>query len=206
MPEGVPFPQLSPGDVLIYGAVMAQMASATSPAGDSGEGAGCAEARAQGRTAATRMGKARAGRGLLADAAGHTYTYNAQHRIATADNNNIQYVYNAFGQRVEKSVGGVAWYYLYGPAGRVVVELSSNGGGYRSEIFADGRHIATYVNNATYFDYSDWLGTERLTATLSGYEQDACTSLPYGDDFACSGPGGDPTPLHFRGISAGNSA
>ncbi len=42
---------------------------------------------------------------LLSDAAGHSYTYNAQHRIATADNNNVQYVYNAFGQRVEKSVG-----------------------------------------------------------------------------------------------------
>ncbi len=93
----------------------------------------------------------------------------------------------------------MAWYYLYGPAGRAVVELSSDGGGYRSEIFAGGRHIATYVNNTTYFDYSDWLGTERLTATVSGTEQDACTSLPYDDDFACSGPGSDPSPLHFTG-------
>ncbi len=143
---------------------------------------------------------------LLADAAGHTYTYDANHRIVSADNGNIQYVYNALGQRVEKIVGGVAKYYLYDPAGQAVTVLDQNGNWLRGEIFAGGRHFATYVNNTTDFDYSDWLGTERLTATVSGTEEDACTSLPYGDNFACSGPGGDPTPLHFRGISAGNSA
>jgi RHS repeat-associated protein len=136
---------------------------------------------------------------LLADAAGHSYAYDANHRIVSADNGNIQYVYNAFGQRVEKTVGGVAKYYLYDPAGQAVTVLDQSGSWLRGEIFADGRHIATYVNNTTNFDYSDWLGTERLTATLAGYEQDACTSLPYGDDFACSGPGSDPTPLHFTG-------
>ncbi len=133
---------------------------------------------------------------LLADAAGHTYTYNAQHRIATADNNNIQYVYNAFGQRVEKSVGGVAKYYLYNPAGQAVMVLDQSGNWLRGEIFAGARHIATYVNGTTYFDYSDWLGTLRMTATPAGYEQSECTSGPFGEGLNC---GSSPTPLQFTG-------
>ncbi|MGH9506934.1 MAG: RHS repeat-associated core domain-containing protein, partial [Terriglobales bacterium] len=135
---------------------------------------------------------------LLEDATGNTYTYNAQHRIASADSGNIQYVYNAMGQRVEKIVGGVAKYYLYDPAGQAVTVLDQNGNWLRGEIFASGRHIATYADNTTYFDYSDWLGTERLTATVNGYEQDACTSLPFGDAFNCTGSA-DPSPLHFTG-------
>jgi YD repeat-containing protein len=79
---------------------------------------------------------------LLADAAGHSYAYNANHRIVSADSGNIQYVYNAFGQRVEKSVGGVAKYYLYDPAGRAVTVLDQDGNWLRGEIFAGGRHIA----------------------------------------------------------------
>ncbi|MGH9506932.1 MAG: RHS repeat-associated core domain-containing protein, partial [Terriglobales bacterium] len=62
----------------------------------------------------------------------------------------------------------------------------------------DGRRLATYGNDTTYLDYSDWLGTERMTATLAGYEQDACTSLPFGDAFNCTGSA-DPSPLHFTG-------
>ncbi|MGH9491125.1 MAG: RHS repeat-associated core domain-containing protein [Terriglobales bacterium] len=109
---------------------------------------------------------------------------------------------------IEKLVGGVAKYYLYNPAGRAATVLDQNGprnsrrefrpGPLRGEIFASGRHIATYANNTTYFDYSDWLGTERMRATISGYEQDACKSLPYGDGFICTG-NTDPSPLHFTG-------
>jgi RHS repeat-associated protein len=135
---------------------------------------------------------------LLADAAGHTYIYNAQHRIVSADGGNIQYVYNAFGQRVEKSVGGVAKYYLYDPAGRAVTVLDQNGNWLRGEIFAGGRHIATYANGTagtTYFDYSDWLGTLRMSATLAGYEDSECTSGPFGEGLNCSSP----TPLQFTG-------
>jgi RHS repeat-associated protein len=136
---------------------------------------------------------------LLGDAAGHSYAYNANHRIVSADSGNIQYVYNAFGQRVEKSVGGAAKYYLYDPAGRAVTVLEgANGNWVRGEIFAGGRHIATYLNGATgttYFDYSDWLGTLRMSATLAGYEQSECTSGPFGEGLNCSSP----TPLQFTG-------
>ncbi len=56
-PEGTPFPLLSLGDVLIYGAIMAQMASATSPANNPGEGSNRITAWAEELSAAMRMGK-----------------------------------------------------------------------------------------------------------------------------------------------------
>ena len=57
VPEGTPFPLLSLGDVLIYGAIMAQMASATGLAEKSSEGGQRIEAWAQEFTAAMRMGQ-----------------------------------------------------------------------------------------------------------------------------------------------------
>ncbi len=61
-PEGTPFPLLSLGDVLIYGAIMAQMAPATSPANNPGEGSIRIGAWAEEFTAAIRIGKTQAGR------------------------------------------------------------------------------------------------------------------------------------------------
>ncbi len=57
VPEGMPFPLLSLGDVLIYGAAMAQMASATSPASHSSEGAERIRSWADELSAAMRIGK-----------------------------------------------------------------------------------------------------------------------------------------------------
>ena len=57
VPEGRPFPLLGLGDVLIYGAIMAQMAAATSPANNFSGGAQRIEAWTQELTAAVRTGK-----------------------------------------------------------------------------------------------------------------------------------------------------
>ncbi|MGH9466455.1 MAG: hypothetical protein ACRD1Y_03780 [Terriglobales bacterium] len=62
VPEGTPFPLLSLGDVLIYGAIMAQMASANSPAKNPGEGVQRIHAWSEEFTAAMRMGRRKAGR------------------------------------------------------------------------------------------------------------------------------------------------
>ncbi|MGH9473822.1 MAG: RHS repeat-associated core domain-containing protein, partial [Terriglobales bacterium] len=88
--------------------------------------------------------------------------------------------------------------YLHDLSGRPITELSSTGGFNRGEVYASGRHMATYANNTTYFDYSDWLGTERMRAIVNGDEQDQCTSLPYGADLNCAG-GTDYSPMHFTG-------
>ncbi len=57
VPEGAPFPLLSLGDVLVYGAIMAQMASATNPADNPGEGSNQINAWAEELSAAMRSGQ-----------------------------------------------------------------------------------------------------------------------------------------------------
>jgi len=65
----------------------------------------------------------------------------------------------------------------------------------RAEAYAGGRHIATYVNNTTYFDHRDWLGNERVNSTLSAGIHNSCANFPYGE-MSCTS---SISPLHFTG-------
>ena len=51
----------------------------------------------------------------------------------------------------------------------------------------------------TYFNHTDWLGTERLRTDKSGIACETVTSLPFGDEQTTSGTCGDPSPMHFTG-------
>ena len=65
------------------------------------------------------------------------------------------------------------------------------------EVYAGGRHLATYgggTSGMTYFIHADYLGTERARSNMIG-PVEACTSLPYGDALTCTGS--DPSPMHF---------
>jgi len=70
----------------------------------------------------------------------------------------------------------------------------------RGEVYAGGRHLATYgggVGGTTYFNFADWLGTEPSRASVAGTVYETCTSLPFGDWLTCSAP--DSSPMHFTG-------
>jgi RHS repeat-associated protein len=106
---------------------------------------------------------------------------------------------DAEGRRVQKTTpsnGTVQ--YAYDLAGHVVAELNSSGGWNRGEVFAGGRHVATY-SGATYFNITDWLGTERVRTDMYGNKCETITSQPFGDAQTTSGSCGDPSPLHFTG-------
>ena len=95
------------------------------------------------------------------------YVYDAENRITTATNSTSgtsTYVYDANGRRVEKSVAGVATDYLYDLSGNQAAMFNSSGTWLRSEIYASGKHLATYTGTGgtTDFDHADWLGTERV--------------------------------------------
>jgi RHS repeat-associated protein len=87
---------------------------------------------------------------------------------------------------------------LYDLAGNVVTELSATGGWNRTEIYAGGKHVATYSNSTTYFDHVDWLGTERARTDAQGDMAETCTGLPYGDGLSCTGAS-DISFMHFTG-------
>ncbi|PYV98091.1 MAG: hypothetical protein DMG89_12210 [Acidobacteria bacterium] len=130
------------------------------------------------------------------DGLGNTYSYDAENRVTTvAGTNSASYVYDANGWRVEQIVNGTTKDFIFDRAGRVITQMSPTWA--RSELYAGGLHVATYANDATYFDHTDWLGTKRALSNISGSRVETCTSLPFGDAQACTGT--DWSPLHFTG-------
>ncbi len=137
----------------------------------------------------------------------HSYAYDAENRITTVDNGaTASYVYDAGGQRVRKSTSSGSVDYLYDLAGHGITELSSSGSWNRGEVYAGGRHLATYNNSTTYLIHTDHLGTERVRADSSGTSCETITSLPFGDWQTTSGSCGDPSPMHFTGKERDNES
>ena len=136
---------------------------------------------------------------LLSDGS-HNYTYDPENRIIRVDGGSTAtYTYDGDGRRVTKTTGGQTINYVYDLAGREIDQVLSSGGWLRGEVYAGGRHLATYVNSTTYFPLSDWLGTERTRTDVAGAACETIVSLVYGDGQVMSGSCGDPSPLHFTG-------
>ena len=144
---------------------------------------------------------------LVYDAAGnvtmdnmHHYGYDGENRLVSVDSGaTAAYVYDAEGKRVRKTTGGLSVDYVYDLAGAAMAEMNATGGWNRGEVYAGGRHVATYASSTTYFDLGDWLGTERVRTTAAGVKCETVTSLAFGDGQAVTGSCGDPSPLHFTG-------
>jgi len=128
----------------------------------------------------------------------HSYAYDAENRIISVDGGSTTYVYDANGQRVRKTVGGASTDYAYDLSGHAIPEVNASGL-LRGEVYAGGRHIATYVNNTTYFDHGDWLGTERVRTAVNGSVCESTTSLPFGDGQSTTGSCADASTRHFTG-------
>ncbi len=151
------------------------------------------------------------GLGVTYDAAGNetndgttAYTYDSENRIIAATNSGSgasSYLYDADGRRIRKASAATGTRdYLYDLSGHETTQVMSTGVWARGEVYVDGRHLATYVNATTYFNFSDWLGTERaraLTGTSTACE--TMTSLPFGDGQTTAGSCGDPSFVHFTG-------
>jgi RHS repeat-associated protein len=151
---------------------------------------------------------------LTSDGSGvgsHTYFYNAENRLIQVDGTlgtcstaTACYVYNADGQRVRKTTGGSSMDYLYDLAGHKVAGVDPTGVFMQGELYAGGRHFATYApapgpTGATFFTHSDWLGTERVRTDMTGTNCESIASLPFGDGQSIIGTCGDVSPMHFTG-------
>ena len=139
---------------------------------------------------------------LLNDGQGHTYTYEAENRIIEVNGGQAaRYTYDAGGQRIQKVTPSGTAVYLYDLVGHPITELDAFGAWTRGEVFAEGRHLATYGNGAngsSYLIQADWLGTERTRVLPTGDLFETCVSLPFGDGLSCNGSA-DPSPNHLTG-------
>jgi RHS repeat-associated protein len=156
--------------------------------------------------------------GNLLNDGNYAYTYDAENRIIQVNLPGpggalvATYTYDANGHRVSKTSGGVSLAYLYDTEGHVVVETNLNtspAAWTRGEIFAVGRHIATYSGGSsgtTNFIETDWLGTERVRTNHSGAVCETITSLPFGDGHSTSTSCGDVSPLQFTGKERDNES
>jgi RHS repeat-associated protein len=139
---------------------------------------------------------------LQVDNQGCNYTYDAEDRITGVTGGTCAgetYGYDALGRWISKANSWVTYYYLYDRQGRPFEEASSATVWTRMELYAGTRHLGTYTGSIgpAYFDYADWIGTERVVTTSSGPVYETCTSLPFGDALTCTG--GDVSPIHFTG-------
>jgi RHS repeat-associated protein len=138
------------------------------------------------------------------DGLGNTYTYDAENRIVqvngtpgTCSSATACYVYDAFGRRARSTVNGQTRDFVFDLSDQAVGQWTGSAWT-RSEAYAGGLHVATYANSTTAFHNGDWLGTFRMRSDVSGNRIEACSSLPFGEDLACSGAA-DVAPTHFTG-------
>lgn len=125
-----------------------------------------------------------------------------------------EYVYDAEGRRVAKgslpswptacvaptSANGftLTASYVLGLGGEQVSELNGSGTWQHTNIFANGKLLATYHDSDTYFAFTDWLGSKRAEYTPDA-KFSTFSSLPYGDGLSSSGNAVDATEHHYTG-------
>ncbi|MGZ7101226.1 MAG: RHS repeat domain-containing protein [Candidatus Angelobacter sp.] len=132
------------------------------------------------------------GSGVTYDALGnvtndgvHTYAYDAESRLTKVDGSaSLVYQYDAEGRRVHTP----NYESVYDLNGRATTLFNLSGVWAYGEIYAGGRHLATYSGaTTTNFLHTDWLGTRRVMTNLTGAATDTCTGLPFGDGINCIG-------------------
>jgi YD repeat-containing protein len=139
------------------------------------------------------------------------YTYDAENRLSSVapwsgvcGATTMSYLYDPDGRRVARlQSGAVVKQYYYDAAGTMITEANASGATLRAEIYAGSRHLATWTNNATYFNHADWLGTERVRTNSSGSPCETITSLPFGDGQTTAGTC-TPTHAMHQAMRSGN--
>ena len=143
----------------------------------------------------------------------NNYKYDAEGRVCAVDNDVTGvtlYLYNAEGQRVAKGTGSFSCnlssngfaptnLYILDLAGRPMTELDGSGHWMHTNVYANGRLLATYGANETFFSLQDWQGTKRVQTTSNGEVDLTYASLPYGDNLTVSGSGPNATDQFFTG-------
>ncbi len=131
----------------------------------------------------------------------HAYTFDAESQLTQVDRGSTAtYVYDASGQRVRKTAGGVTTDYVLDASGNTIAEIQGSTWT-RGYVYGGGGMIAQYdaavggTGATTIFAHTDHLGTTRLMTSVSESVSDSMDYLPYGELLT----GGSATSHKFTG-------
>ncbi|HSR54085.1 MAG TPA: RHS repeat-associated core domain-containing protein [Acidobacteriota bacterium] len=113
----------------------------------------------------------------------HAYAFDANNKIVSMDSGTATYAYDAQGNRVKKTVGGVTTYYFWG------YEYVS--GWSKLHIFLGGRKLAEYSGGTTRFFHLNHLGTPVARTDMSGAQDASWSHYPFGEEWQSSNSGSD---------------
>src|SRR6201998_1081025 len=118
----------------------------------------------------------------------HQFTYDGEGKLSSSGAGTMTYTYDGDGKRIAKSSAGVvSAVYFYDVDGNRVVDTNGAISVIRTEIFAGGRHLATYSGFGTNYNHANWLGTETARTDINGNICETLSGLPFGDAQATSG-------------------
>ncbi len=133
----------------------------------------------------------------------HSYSWDAENRIAGVTDQNVTYKYDPEGMRIATlTSGAVTAEYLYDMSGDLVTTLDGAGRMIRTVLRAEGIHYGDYAGAAapggvkTEFRILNQVGTLMGSADSQGNFIEGCLSGPFGDGQQCTVPY-DYTETHF---------
>jgi RHS repeat-associated protein len=130
----------------------------------------------------------------------HKYSYDGEGRLASTNYGAESFVYNGDGRRIGASngSGGYANVVYNDITGDPVSQLTNNSLTGARDLWANGRHIGYFLNNALTWTATDWLGSERVRTDSGGNLIGAFESLPFGNGQVTLS-GSDNDDIHFTG-------
>jgi len=122
----------------------------------------------------------------------HSYDYDGRGRLVSVDAGaTATYQYNALGQRVSKTVGGVTTLFAYNESGNLIGEYDASGNEIREHVWFDGAPVAVISGSMIYYVHTDHLGTPRAVTQQGGAAIWRWESDPFGSTAAQEDPDGD---------------
>jgi RHS repeat-associated protein len=129
--------------------------------------------------------------GNLTNDTAHTYTWDAEGKMLSADGTTAGLTYDAFGRMIEQARGSNYTEILYGPSGRKLA-LMTGQTLQKAFVQLPGGATAVYMSSGlAYYRHSDWVGNSRLATTPSRTKYYDVAYAPYGESYDGSGTTAD---------------